>query len=450
MSQTEVTLAEPDRFQVSLDPWIVVALLWPLGRIVELQIVGTVYLQDAMSVGILLLLVMRPGSVARLQQIRWVFFLGLLWLLGQIFTDIWRGSAFEDFGRGWAKIVFFIATLAAMWLFLPIRRSYLAAYAAGMALAAYAAVPAADTAFGAEGVRWRFGLGEAMIVASAVLVSGAIPGTRRLTRFAPIVLAAVAAFQLAVQARSNFGNVIAAAALCQLYVILARNPALRRTIRPSTFVVGFMAALVATQGPIWVYSELADNGTLGAEAQTKYRLQEVSGNGNIILGGRTELYVSLIAIKDSPFLGHGSWAQDNYYNQLLRHRLIEAGVKSQEVRFNRGNYIPSHSYLFGSWVDGGALGGLFWIYMLLMAIVSIYYSLLVPGSLRPIYAYMVLSFAWSVLFSPFGSPVRFTVSFQIVMIYYVITEAKAYLAQQRAARLSAAASVQHRLAGAHG
>jgi hypothetical protein len=407
-----------------LDPWVVVAFIWPLGRIFEIQLIGTLYAQDVMSVLLLLIVLARQGAGAQLREVRWVFYLGALWLLGQIFTDLYRNSAFEDYSRGWAKIAMFLITFAAMWLFLPIRRAYLVAYAAGMAIAAYAAVPDADVMYGAEGVRWRFGLGDALMISTSVVFAGFLPGTQRLTRFSPLALAIGAAFLLAVGARSNFGFAIAAAALCQVFVVLRRSPRLAASIRPSTFAVFLLLGLWASQGPVLIYSSLADNGALGAEAQAKYRNQEIRGSGNIILGGRTEIYVSLTAIKDSPILGHGSWAQDFYYNRLLRHRLIEAGEKWQNLQAGLGDVIPAHSYLFGSWVDGGVAGGIFWIYVMIMAVVSIYHSLLLRDDVRIVYAYMVFSLLWGVLFSPFGSALRFPVAFQVTMIFFIIGEAK--------------------------
>jgi hypothetical protein len=429
------TTPPPTAASAGLDPWLVVAFVWPLARIFDFQLIGTLYAQDAISALLLVLTMFRPGAIDQFRQVRWVFYLGGLWLLGQIFTDLYRNSAFEDYARGWSKIALFLATFAAMWLFLPIRRAYIVAYAAGMAITAYATVPDADTILGAEGVRWRFGLSDALMLSISVLFAGLIPGTQRLVRFAPIALALGAAYLLAVEARSNFGFAIAAAGLCQIFAVLKRYPRLAATIKPSTFAVFLVMGLGASQGPILLYSYLADSGTLGTDAQTKYRTQEVRGGGNIILGGRSEIYVSVVAIKDSPLLGHGSWARDTYYTMLLRHRLIQAGERWQSFQRAFGETIPSHSYLFGSWVDGGIMGGIFWIYVFGVAVISIYSSLLLKDNIRIVYAYLVFSLMWGILFSPFGSPLRFPVAFQMTVAFFIIGQAR-LRNRQAAARIS--------------
>jgi len=152
-----------------------------------------------------------------------------------------------------------------------------------------------------------------------------------------------------------------------------------------------------------VYSHYAELGVFGEYAQQKLEAQ--SGEGGLLLGGRSEILASGPAILDSPLLGHGSWARDSTYGAILVDRRADLGYKS----FQSGksdDLIPTHSYLFGSWVDAGVMGGVFWLFMLGFTLKTI---LSASGTepLLPLFAFLGLMLSWDTLFSPLGTPTRF-------------------------------------------
>ena len=93
-----------------------------------------------------------------------------------------------------------------------------------------------------------------------------------------------------------------------------------------------------------------------------------------MLGGRPEILVSSRAVLDSPILGHGSWAKDFKYNEMLNDLLIEQGKREnylQDLDPDWRGLIPVHSHLMGAWVWAGILGAIFWAYIFWLVIKGI-------------------------------------------------------------------------------
>lgn len=110
-------------------------------------------------------------------------------------------------------------------------------------------------------------------------------------------------------------------------------------------------------GATAIYGTAVESGLLGRDALVKYR-DQTSGEVPLILGGRSESLVAVQAIADSPVLGHGSWARDRRYVELHHAIKVEYGLPVFDAERGKRDLIPTHSYLLGSWVEGGFLGGL--------------------------------------------------------------------------------------------
>lgn len=160
-------------------------------------------------------------------------------------------------------------------------------------------------------------------------------------------------------------------------------------------------------------------GMISAESAEKYFVQ-ASGDYGMLLGGRSEIFISLQAFLDKPFFGHGSWALDKsgYIDQFLSIR-ESLGYFSggDESEWGRTGLIPYHSFIMGAAVWAGIGGFLFWVYILYLIII------LFKNSFQqlPIYYYVGLfSCIWAIFFSPFGALNRFnTVVFLAFYFSYI-------------------------------
>jgi hypothetical protein len=99
--------------------------------------------------------------------------------------------------------------------------------------------------------------------------------------------------------------------------------------------------------------------------------------------------------------------------QLLQDRKLALGYKRE---YDKGDdLIPTHSHIFGSWVEAGILGALFWFWILKLIVSSM---ARVTGNepLLPVFAYISFLFVWNIFFSPFGAEGRFIDTYFIVAI----------------------------------
>jgi O-antigen ligase len=151
---------------------------------------------------------------------------------------------------------------------------------------------------------------------------------------------------------------------------------------------------------------------LGSDAQAKYFSQ--SGSLGVLVGGRSEILVSSQAVIDSPMLGHGSWAKDFAYVDLLGDRLSSFGYEMGAGASDLG-LIPAHSYIMQSWVWAGLLGGVFWLAILAIAVwllANLYASRV---ELAPLLTFSTMLLLWNIAFSPYGSSARLLASYGIVL-----------------------------------
>lgn len=168
-------------------------------------------------------------------------------------------------------------------------------------------------------------------------------------------------------------------------------------------IVGVLS-LAAIRG---IYHVAVTNGLMGEEELTKYEIQTKSGSGilHLLMAGRADFFVGLIAIRDKPLLGHGSWAIDVAgYQQRFLDKYGNAEDYERYVARYRSNdrTIPGHSHIVGFWLWHGIAGGLFWLYVLRVIYITIKNHLAVVPEL---YGYLALAIplaVWNILFSPFG------------------------------------------------
>ncbi len=345
-----------------------------------------------------------------------------LWFLGAVATDIYRATPVEDFTRGWAKLVFFTLTIMALRLlsagkFEPLRAAALGGVLGGLLQDAF--FPNEYQAGGLlDPTSWKFGLGPLLTIFAAAL--GTYPAIGRF--FGPLgtagPLLVMAGANLMMNARSMFGIAAVAALYSLLKSALDLHPATKRRLSPGVFAMLGVLGLAGAQGLMALYGFAAGSGALGVEAKEKYEWQ-TSGDLSLLQSGRVESLVSLQAIADSPVLGHGSWARDMHYVMLLVDRLDAAGMKMEGDPF-ASDLIPSHSHLFGAWVEAGLLGGVFWIGVLIAGVMALYRVLKINDPPISLVALLLFDLLWTILFSPFGLDQRFWTSLKISIVLWVL------------------------------
>jgi hypothetical protein len=372
----------------ALDVW---AFVLPAVSFIEITIVGQLYVSEILAAMMLPWLWSVRG---RPSLPRWFVVLWAGWLLSQIVTDVVVGSTFADYARGWASIVLTFTNFAAILVLASTpRRARL--FALGIAVGGVLGYVVFPGGF-AVADPWKWALALPAALALAVILSGSRGSTYPWLAVGAFALLGL--FDLYMGARSFGGQSLLTAGYLTLQAIVGRRRAApnRSVLRAA---VGLAFLCVAGLGVLQLYDVAVSGGLLGPAAQAKYEAQ--SGTYGVLVGGRSEILASTQAVIDSPILGHGSWAKDFNYVDLLTERLSDLGYEVGGTTSDVG-LIPAHSHLMQSWVWAGLMGGVFWLAILFLAVwllVSLYPFRL---DLSPLLVLSTVLLVWTIAFDPYG------------------------------------------------
>ncbi|MHA1112875.1 MAG: hypothetical protein ACTSRY_00005, partial [Alphaproteobacteria bacterium] len=117
---------------------------------------------------------------------------------------------------------------------------------------------------------------------------------------------------------------------------------------------------------------------------------------------------------DSPFIGHGSWAKDPYYASLLLQ------YRPELTSVYESGLIPTHSFLFGAWVEAGVVGAIFWLWIWILNARALGRVFTIREPLVPLFGLIGIVMAWDIIFSPYGAERRFIVPFYVVLAMFLL------------------------------
>lgn len=426
-------ISENTKYRFNIGDYL--ALFLPMIQPLQLNIIGRLYIEEIFLLLLFPLLFSNRGKSLFTQWSRRILFLILLWLAGQILTDIIRSTPFTDWSRGWSNIIFFMIDYCSFYMLLSNNRKRLLLYATGWAIGLYLATRLQSDLMIDPSVAFKFAVAQPLMILYGVFCS--IAPMNNIKWLAPILFFILAMLDIYMNARSSAG----VAFLSSVYLFFSniassnKNHSYLFTFQKK-FALSF--AMLASIGILYVsYSYVASNGFLGKDAQAKFEEQD-SGRYGILLGGRPEIIVSSQAIIDSPIIGHGSWAKDIKYTMML-FNLKALGYKLDEADMQtelESQLIPTHSHLMGAWVDAGILGAIFWFWILYLDGKTLLNLYLIPNDLRPLAVPLVIEFFWDILFSPFGADQRMIDAFMIILLMSIHNILTSHSCNETNARMS--------------
>lgn len=228
--------------------------------------------------------------------------------------------------------------------------------------------------------------------------------------FAASLLLAIFSIMTSASGRAASLAFIGAAAI----VILGRKKRKSMMSLGRHFILVLCSAIVGIFTIKAVYQWAALNNYLGEKARAKYEHQTAGGSGiiKLLIGGRADAFVGLLAIAEAPVLGKGYWAPDteDYYEMFLAKYGTpddyDEYMKWSGLRMSMGmRNIPCHSHITSFWLWFGLPGLLFWLYVIYVILrylkndapaVPQWFYWLAAGSPGII---------WHVFFSPFNARV---------------------------------------------
>jgi hypothetical protein len=389
---------------------------------VRLPLVGALGLDEILFLLIAPFYLNRVLSVLRLPAFRSMFLLGLGYFLSLIIADIYRDTPTEDFIRGWARVGI---TLSSFILLAPIlfdKARAVPAFLIGWCLSSLGSVLIKGAQIDDMSYLYKMHIGASVSAAAFLAVGYSRGPLRRAARFLPLLAGGIA---FLLNCRSLAGVTLLTHAVNT--VAADRNFNVKDALRPAKTKarVALVIVLVCSAGLgiFQFYKYAVAQGFLGEGPRETYEMQiasSQSGQFTVLVGRWDQLY-TWPKIMESPIIGHGSWAKDFDY---VMSRAGELGMDPALVGVEeQKGLVPAHSHITGGWLEAGILGGIFWIIALWRAMrLVIREDTVLFRRLAPLMTFLLMRFAWDVLFSPYGGAGRLWSGFMLAWIAWTETQ----------------------------
>lgn len=406
-----------------------------LGSFFHINFVGEVYPTEIALLPLFITLLASRARFLSARPIPLILLMFGIWLFAQVTTDLYRGTPTKDLLRGWVAIAVFVLDFTTIYMLAAEqpKRVYLLLF--GYALG-WLVQPIVQpySVFGEE--PWKFGYGyPATLLVFSWIGWRCGADVRQMRRYVPALLL-LGLFSIYMNARSLGGMTILSAAF--IWFRGSRfGDRLRWHATPSRVLVAVAVLGLVIFGVKQSYSYAAEQGWLGEYARLKYKMQ-ATGELGLLLGGRIELIPALYAVKDSPIIGHGSWAKGAKYRDHLL-LLLDLGYGENRgaltANILASDRIPAHSHVLQAWVWAGILGAVFWLVILRWVVKIFWHTFRYPTLLFAPLVFLAPLSIWDIFFSPFGSMTRFAWAVKLT----VLLVSWRWLQQQGALRRQATA-----------
>ncbi len=384
----------------------------------SVNLVGALPGNEILLFPLLPLALLAKGGRAFKREYLWFYVLTLAWLLGTIVADLYVGIGLPFRMKGMARVVFFGLDFMLLAILINNKTRRMIIFA--LSIVAVMLVFSRDFQ-GDFLTEWKFGISSSVTILA--LLGCSYYYARKKYRNCIIIYLVLVVLNLKFAFRSQMVVDLVAAALT--IPILDRH-GLPAGIRSSNMMKTLkpILLLVLAGGAAFLASETikfaAKQGFFDEDVADKFQSQS-QGKLGVLFGGRPETLVALQAIRDSPIIGHGSFAADQRYLDLKADLMYENGYSDTDQSDDVvGNAIPTHSHLTMAWVESGILGGLLWIYILVLVIRAILQITTIRPPLSPLYCYLLVNFVWDILYSPFGSINRLWGAYLVLLSYYLL------------------------------
>lgn len=160
------------------------------------------------------------------------------------------------------------------------------------------------------------------------------------------------------------------------------------------------------------YKYAVTHGLMSESEIKKYERQSKGGQNqsvlNMLMAGRSEVFVSIYAISLHPIIGMGSWALD--YDGIFLEYLREYGDEEDYLNLMNAMKrapgaivkIPCHSHIFTFWMWHGIFGCIYWLYVLCLITKTFLRRMHVVPEYFGYFALMIPATYWNIFFSPLG------------------------------------------------
>jgi len=333
-----------------------------------------------------------------------IFFLGILWLINQLISDFINQTQLYDIYKGNIKI---IITLLSFFIFFRVAK-YGLFKIINLFIWITLIFLIIKFLFNFNlSYNWKFGIGLSLTYL-LILFNNRIEKNFKFNRLLLLLIFIIGIFSLFIGTRYIF-------LFNTIFLIIIFLTQYLKKIRPISLII---ILIVSSFLIVPLYSKFIKSDLIEADLSQKFNNQ-ASGDLGPLVGGRTEILSSIKAISDKPIFGHGSWPRNCEYLLYLDEKLLSLNY---QTKLNLNNcLIPTHSVIFGSWVQSGIFGFIFWLYIIFYVFKSIKNILLNKNFELNRYSNLVIYLSivciWDILFSPFGANRMIILPLYLVIIF---------------------------------
>ncbi len=384
----------------------------------SINLVGSLPGDEILILPLLPVLLLTKGRRAFRRDYLWFYVLVGAWLFGTIVGDLYLGSPLQNSIKGVARVVFFAFDFMALAILINDKPRRVIVFA----LSIVAVMLMIMRQFRGEFLtQWKFG-GSSSVTILALLVSSYFYVRRRYWVCVCIAFA-VAGLNLVFAFRSQIGIDLVSLALILPIFSQTRASSAGRASR-LRYSLKLIVLLTLAGGAAYLANQAikfaAEKGLFEESISQKFETQ-AGGKFGVLVGGRPETLVAIQAIRDSPIIGHGSFAVDPKYLKMKQDIAFENGYSEtdspEELEVDT---IPTHSHLTMAWVESGILGGVLWIYLLVLTIRGVLVIPFLRPHFAPLYSYMLMNFVWDIIYSPFGNVNRIWAAYIVLICYFLL------------------------------
>jgi O-antigen ligase len=384
----------------------------------SINLVGALPGGEILALLFLPMLLLSHGKRAFDRQYLWFYLLMLGWFLGTLIGDEANGIAAFNRAKGIARVVFFFIDFIALAILINNETRKFVVFALGIVALM---LSSANQFSGDTLTAFKFG-GSSTIIHLSLLGASYFYAKKRY-RIAIGISLALMLMNLNFAFRSQVVIILVAAVLT-LPLFTKYGMGYGRGSPTGHNLVRVAALLFFALGSAYLANQLikyaASRGFYEESTQSKFEAQS-KGKLGVLFGGRPETLVAIQAIRDRPIVGHGSFPADAHYLELEQQLQYEYGYSDsdtpEEVAYP---VIPTHSHLTMAWVESGILGGVLWIYILVLTLRAIFQVAVTRPSMAPLYSYLLVNFVWDILYSPFGSVNRMVGAYLVLLGYHML------------------------------
>jgi hypothetical protein len=269
-----------------------IAVMW----FVYVKVVANIYVSELLLILLFIFMFKKYGYMLYKPMPKKVIVFGVLWLVGQVMTDLIRMTPIEDLAKGWASIIFFLIDFSALYMLLygNIKRLklFIVGFAIGGILRCFI-----DPGYGFNVEPWKFGFAFPTMILSIMAVSWSIDKKIIFPLIGEIFLVILGLLNIYLNARSMGGTMI----LTALLLFISRKSLLKSIfLEHLNFhkkIATSIGAVILAFTILSVYQWVGESGVLPEKAQLKYDLNKSALEGEygvfgMVIAGRLEIIAS--------------------------------------------------------------------------------------------------------------------------------------------------------------